>query len=142
MRQRRIIKGKSPIGNALRFIVLRLIPERGPVLCALRTTIDRMEKAERSATSHLAKSVKRSIASLGICLQGTTHLCHPSQDSLSNHVPERLLLRQGNVGGANPAIVKVDGVFADAFGELSDMQFKGNYLFTPQFSEYLLGFGF
>jgi hypothetical protein len=27
--------------------------------------------------------------------------------------------------------------FADAFGELSDVQFKGNYLFTPQFSKYL-----
>ena len=54
MRQRRIIKGESPIGNALRGIVLRLIPERGRVLFALRTTIDRM-KAEKISYRTLGK---------------------------------------------------------------------------------------
>ena len=55
MRQRRIIKGESPIGSSLRGIVLRLITERGRVLCALRSTIDRMEKAEKISYRTLGK---------------------------------------------------------------------------------------
>ena len=52
------------------------------------TTIARMKNANKISYHSLDKLCEALKCEPGDLLSRTTHLCHPSQDSLSNHIPE------------------------------------------------------